>query len=78
MPGVTTIMKKKLGEAEKDEVKFEPITADTLKHEKAYVKVMKKHEKELDALKKKQQKDRSVMQKNQCLAFDKLVKGKGK
>ena len=63
---------------EKEEFKFEAITADTLKQEKAFMKLMKKHQKELETLRKRQQKDRALVQKNQCLAFDKLVKGKGK
>ena len=74
MPGVPSSKKAE----EKEEVKFEAITADTLRNEKAFLKVMKKHQKDLEALRKKHQKDRAIMQKNQCLAFDKLVKGKGK
>ena len=76
LPGVPIKTTKK--KEEKDEYKFEPITADSLKQDKAFVKLMKKHMKELDTLRKKHMKERTSVQKTQCAAIDKLVKSKGK
>ena len=61
-----------------DEYKFEPITAESLKNEKAFIKVMKKHQKELESLRKRQQKERNLVQKSQCGAIEKIVKNKGR
>ncbi len=61
-----------------DEYKFEPITAESLKNEKAFLKVMKKHLKELESLRKRQQKERNLVQKSQCGAIEKIVKNKGR
>ena len=61
-----------------DEFKFDPITAESLKTEKAYVKVLKKHQKELESLRKRQQKERNLVQKSQCGAIEKIVKNKGR
>ena len=63
---------------EKEEHKFDPLTAEGLKSEKGFAKLTKKHVKELEALRKKHQKERGVVQKTQCTAIEKLVKSKGK
>ena len=76
LPGVPIKTAKK--KEEKDEFKFEPITADSLKQEKGFLKLMKKHMKELDAMRKKHMKERTSVQKTQCAAIEKLVKSKGK
>ena len=54
--------------------KMEPITAESLKSEKAFIKITKKHQKELEVMRKKQQKERTSVQKNQCAAIEKLAK----
>ncbi|XP_030768173.1 1-phosphatidylinositol 4,5-bisphosphate phosphodiesterase isoform X1 [Sitophilus oryzae] len=57
---------------------FEPITIESVKQDKAYQKTTKKQQKDFDILKKKQQKEKSAVQKSQCIAIDKLIKGKNK
>ena len=57
-----------------DDLKMEPITAEGLQSEKAFLKIQKKHQKELEVMRKKQQKERTSVQKNQCAAIDKLAK----
>lgn len=71
---------KKPGEEEKkvEEMKFEPITLESLKNEKAYQKTHRKQQKELDSLRKRHLKEKMAMQKQQCSAIEKLVKGKNK
>ncbi|RZF37730.1 hypothetical protein LSTR_LSTR003141 [Laodelphax striatellus] len=71
---------KKPGEEEKkvEDIKFEPITLESLKNEKAYQKTHRKHQKELDAMHKRQNKEKMAIQKQQCTAIEKLVKGKNK
>merc|ERR1719376_417701 len=76
MPSIPGISNKK--HEVREELKHEPITAETLKSEKAFVKVTKKHQKELETLRKKQQKERNGVQKSQCSAIEKLVKSKGR
>ena len=53
---------------------MEPITAESLQSEKAFIKISKKHQKELEAMRKKHQKERTSVQKNQCAAIEKLAK----
>lgn len=55
---------------------FEPITIESIKQDKAFQKTTKKQQKEYDALKKKQAKEKQAVQKSQCLAIEKLIKGK--
>ena len=76
VPGLTLPTKKE--EKKEEEFKFEPITPDTLKQEKSFVKLTKKHSKELEGLRKKHLKERAMVQKTQCTAIEKLVKSKGK
>uniref|UniRef100_T1JJX1 Phosphoinositide phospholipase C n=1 Tax=Strigamia maritima TaxID=126957 RepID=T1JJX1_STRMM len=61
-------------EEKKDEVKFETITIDCLKGEKAFLKLIKKQQKEVEMMKKKHHKERLGVQKVQCAAIDKLLK----
>ncbi|XP_046752593.1 1-phosphatidylinositol 4,5-bisphosphate phosphodiesterase-like [Diprion similis] len=70
--------KKKEEEAKKVEFKLDPITMESLKHEKGFSKTGKKQQKELDTMRKKHLKERQTMQKNHCSAIEKLVKGKDK
>uniref|UniRef100_A0A0A9ZBZ6 Phosphoinositide phospholipase C n=1 Tax=Lygus hesperus TaxID=30085 RepID=A0A0A9ZBZ6_LYGHE len=65
-------------EEKKDELVFEPITTDSLKAEKAFVKVTRKQQKELDAMQKRHSKEKALIQKQQCIAVEKIVKGKNK
>uniref|UniRef100_A0ABD2X7B9 1-phosphatidylinositol 4,5-bisphosphate phosphodiesterase n=1 Tax=Trichogramma kaykai TaxID=54128 RepID=A0ABD2X7B9_9HYME len=60
----------------REELNFEPITVETLQHEKGYVKIIRKQQKELESLKKKHQKERFSVQKQQCASIEKLIKGK--
>ncbi|CAG7816280.1 unnamed protein product, partial [Allacma fusca] len=58
------------------DLKFEPITAESLRTEKGFAKATKKQQKELEALRKRHLKERLLIQKNQCTAIEKCVKGK--
>ncbi|BET01285.1 phospholipase C [Nesidiocoris tenuis] len=62
----------------KDEIIFDPITIEQLKAEKAFVKVSRKQQKELDAMQKRHVKEKALIQKQQCIAVEKIVKGKNK
>ncbi|XP_069698316.1 1-phosphatidylinositol 4,5-bisphosphate phosphodiesterase-like isoform X2 [Periplaneta americana] len=68
----------KVEEEKKEDLKFESLTAESLRSEKGYQKVVRKQQKELDALKKRQLKEQLSMQKQQCTAIEKLIKGKNK
>jgi len=61
-----------------EELKFEVITAESLKQEKGFSKSLKKHQKEMEALRKKHLKEKSLIQKSQCMAIEKLCKSKSK
>lgn len=72
-------------QAEKKEVKkeepplvFEPITIDSLRQEKGFVKTARKQQKELDAVRKKQAKERVGIQKTQNASIERLIKGKSR
>ncbi|ALC48869.1 norpA [Drosophila busckii] len=71
------------GKAKEEEKKepplvFEPVTLESLRHEKGFQKVGKKQLKELDTLRKKHGKERTSVQKTQNAAIDKLIKGRSK
>lgn len=76
LPGVPVPTKKKPEEL--DEQKFDAITPDSLKQEKAFRRVLKKNQKDLETLRKAHAKERAAVQKTQCSAIEKLVKSKGK
>lgn len=57
---------------------FEPITVESLRQEKGFVKTGRKQQKELDAMRKRHAKEKLAMQKTQCSALEKLIKGKNK
>jgi phosphatidylinositol phospholipase C beta len=59
-----------------EDLKFDPITAESLRAEKGFQKTARKQQKELDAMKKRQLKEQLAMQKQQCTAIEKLIKGK--
>ncbi|XP_066141022.1 1-phosphatidylinositol 4,5-bisphosphate phosphodiesterase isoform X1 [Euwallacea fornicatus] len=57
---------------------FDPITIESIKQDKAFQKTTKKQLKDYDTLKKKQQKEKGGVQKSQCVAIEKIIKGKSK
>ncbi|XP_072764077.1 1-phosphatidylinositol 4,5-bisphosphate phosphodiesterase-like isoform X2 [Anoplolepis gracilipes] len=62
----------------REEMKFDPITLETLRHEKGYQKVLRKQQKELESLKKRHHKEKLTVQKQHCVAIEKIFKGKNK
>ncbi|XP_077271092.1 1-phosphatidylinositol 4,5-bisphosphate phosphodiesterase isoform X1 [Temnothorax americanus] len=62
----------------REEMKFDPITLETLRQEKGYQKVLRKQQKELESLKKKHHKEKLTVQKQHCVAIEKIFKGKNK
>ncbi|KAL7035204.1 hypothetical protein ACKWTF_008264 [Chironomus riparius] len=72
------------GQADKKEEKkeeplvFEPVTIDTLRQEKGFVKTARKQQKEIDAIRKRQSKERMALQKTQNGSIERLIKGKSK
>lgn len=69
---------KKEAKKEEPPLVFDPITIDSLRQEKGFLKTSRKQQKELDALRKKHSKDRLAMQKTQNSAIERLIKGKSK
>lgn len=59
-----------------EEMKFDPITLETLRQEKGYQKVLRKQQKELESLKKRHHKEKVSVQKQHCVAIEKIFKGK--
>nr|CAD7199566.1 unnamed protein product [Timema douglasi] len=59
-----------------EDMKLDPITADSLRSEKAFLKSCRKQHKELETMRKKQQKERLAIQKQQTAAIEKFIKGK--
>lgn len=59
-----------------EDIKFEALTAESLRAEKGYSKATKKQQKELEAMRKRHAKEKLLIQKNQCVSIEKLVKGK--
>lgn len=68
----------KVEEEKREDLKFEPVTAESLRLEKGFQKTARKQQKELDAMKKRQLKEQMSIQKQQCIAIEKLIKGKNK
>lgn len=68
----------KIEDEKKEDLKFDSITAESLRAEKGFQKTARKQQKELDAMKKRQLKEQLAMQKQQCTAIEKLIKGKNK
>ncbi|EZA57110.1 1-phosphatidylinositol 4,5-bisphosphate phosphodiesterase isoform X2 [Ooceraea biroi] len=60
------------------EIKFDPVTLETLRQEKGYQKVLRKQQKELESLKKRHHKEKLTVQKQHCVAIEKIFKGKNK
>ena len=54
---------------------FEPVTLDTLKQDRLYVKLVKKQARDVDAMRKRHAKERAAVQRSQCVVFDKVVAG---
>lgn len=65
-------------EKKEEPLVFEPITIESIRQDKAFQKTTKKQQKEHEALKKKQSKEKLTIQKSQCIAIDKMIKGKNK
>lgn len=57
-------------------VNEEPIKLAALEREKNFIKLLKKNKKEVDSLQRKHSKELQAVQKAQCLAIEKLTKGK--
>ncbi|XP_063828757.1 1-phosphatidylinositol 4,5-bisphosphate phosphodiesterase isoform X1 [Ostrinia nubilalis] len=57
---------------------FEPITVESLRQEKGFVKTGRKQQKELEAMRKRHTKEKMALQKQQCAALEKMIKGKNK
>ncbi|CAK9806522.1 1-phosphatidylinositol 4,5-bisphosphate phosphodiesterase [Anthophora plagiata] len=62
----------------REEMKFDPITVESLQVERGYQKVVRKQQKELESLKKRHQKEKLTVQKQHCAAIEKIIKGKNK
>ncbi|KPJ15678.1 1-phosphatidylinositol-4,5-bisphosphate phosphodiesterase [Papilio machaon] len=57
---------------------FEPITVESLRQEKGFLKTGRKQQKELETMRKRHAKEKMAMQKQQCAALEKMIKGKNK
>ncbi|XP_052748819.1 1-phosphatidylinositol 4,5-bisphosphate phosphodiesterase isoform X2 [Galleria mellonella] len=57
---------------------FEPITVESLRQDKGFVKISRKQQKEQETMKKRQAKEKVALQKQQCTALEKIIKGKSK
>ena len=68
--------KKEEEKPKKEEIKFDPITPESLMLEKTFNKATKKHQKELATIKKKQLKELQSTIKGQCTSIEKAAKGK--
>ena len=56
-----------------DDVLFEPVTVESLRADKVFIKLVKKQQKELESLNKMHVKERSTLQKQQCAVMDKMI-----
>lgn len=77
-PGQPSAGDKKEEKKEEPPLVFDPITIDSLRQEKGFVKTARKQQKELDAVRKKHAKDRMALQKTQNSSIERLIKGKSK
>ena len=59
-----------------EEMKFEPVTLESLRADKAFAKATKKYQKDTETMVKRQQKEKLTVQKNQVTAIEKIVKGR--
>ncbi len=57
-------------------MKFEPVTLESLRSDKAFAKATKKHQKDIETMKKRHQKEKAAIQKSQVAAVERIVKGK--
>ncbi|XP_068628021.1 1-phosphatidylinositol 4,5-bisphosphate phosphodiesterase [Battus philenor] len=57
---------------------FEPITVESLRQEKGFLKTGRKQQKELETMRKRHAKEKMTLQKQQCAALEKMIKGKNK
>jgi phosphatidylinositol phospholipase C beta len=69
---------EKKEEKKEEPLVFEPITIDSLRQEKGFVKTARKQQKELDSVRKKHSKERVALQKTQNASIERLIKGKSK
>lgn len=76
--GAANQAEKKAEKKEEPPLVFEPITIDSLRQEKGFVKTARKQQKELDAVRKKHAKERMALQKTQNGSIERLIKGKSK
>ncbi|XP_038212511.1 1-phosphatidylinositol 4,5-bisphosphate phosphodiesterase isoform X2 [Zerene cesonia] len=71
--------KKAQEEVKKEEpLVFEPITVESLRQDKGFLKTGKKQQKDLEAMRKRHAKEKMLLQKQQCAALEKMIKGKNK
>ncbi|KAI5642883.1 phosphatidylinositol-specific phospholipase c, Y domain-containing protein [Phthorimaea operculella] len=70
--------KVQIEEKKEEPLVFEPITVESLRQEKGFLKVTRKQQKDVDALNKRQAKEKATLQKQHCAALEKIVKGKSK
>ncbi|XP_028037208.1 1-phosphatidylinositol 4,5-bisphosphate phosphodiesterase isoform X3 [Bombyx mandarina] len=63
---------------EEPPIVFEPITVESLRQEKGFLKTGRKQQKDLDAMRKRHAKEKMALQKQQCTALEKMIKGKNK
>uniref|UniRef100_Q7M457 Phosphoinositide phospholipase C n=1 Tax=Artemia sp. TaxID=6662 RepID=Q7M457_ARTSX len=61
-------------EEKREEMKFDPVTLESLRNDKGLPKATKKHQKDYETMKKKQLKDKLGIQKSQVTAIEKLCK----
>ncbi|XP_049875012.1 1-phosphatidylinositol 4,5-bisphosphate phosphodiesterase isoform X2 [Pectinophora gossypiella] len=65
-------------EKKEEPLVFEPITVESLRQEKGFLKVTRKQQKDVDAMNKRQAKEKTTLQKQHCSSLEKIVKGKSK
>ncbi|XP_026330630.1 1-phosphatidylinositol 4,5-bisphosphate phosphodiesterase isoform X2 [Hyposmocoma kahamanoa] len=65
-------------EKKEEPLVFEPITVETLRQEKGFVKTGRKHQKDLETMRKRHSKEKMALQKQQCSTLEKMIKGKNK
>ncbi|XP_050663600.1 1-phosphatidylinositol 4,5-bisphosphate phosphodiesterase isoform X2 [Leptidea sinapis] len=70
--------KKQVEEKKEEPLVFEPITVESLRQDKNFLKTGKKQMKDVEAMRKRHAKEKMVLQKQQCAALEKMIKGKNK
>jgi phosphatidylinositol phospholipase C, beta len=76
--GAASAQAEKKEEKKEEPLVFEPITIDSLRQEKGFVKTARKQQKEIEGIRKKHGKERMALQKTQNGSIERLIKGKSK